>query len=99
MIWSNPERAGLLPLFLSEHDSRPAREQLDTGYAHGGGFRPFEGFLLERHGTGYALAYPGDPLMREVARAQLRQELVVVFEYDWVAVIQPDDSFVIARMD
>lgn len=99
MIWSNPENAGLLPLFLSEDDPRPAQEQLHTAYAHGGGFQPFRGFELVRHGAGYALQYPGDPLMLEVARAQLRQELIILFNYSWVAVIQPDETFTVARMD
>lgn len=99
MQWTNPQRAGLLPLFLNDRDPRPAREQLHESYAHGGGFQPFEGFDLKRLGVGFALKYPNDPLMKEVARAQLRQELVVLFEYDWVGIIQPDETFVVARMD
>lgn len=99
ILWQNEAQAGLLPLFLSAHDPRPAQEQLHTAYAHGGGFQPFEGFSLVRHGTGFALQYPGDPLMPEVARAQLRDELVVLFAYAWVAVIQRNESFIVARMD
>lgn len=99
MSWENPHRAGLLPQFLSVRDTRSAREQLHTAYAHGGGFQPFSGFLLEKDGPRYALAYPGDPPMREVARAQLRDELIVLFQGAWVAVIQPDETFEVARMD
>lgn len=92
-------RLGLIPAFLSEHDPRPAVEQLHTNYAHGGGWRKFEGFLLVEENEHYALSYPGDPLMHEVGRAQLRDETVVVFEYSWVAVIQSDGTYEIARMD
>jgi len=101
-IWSNMDAAGILPLMLDVLDTRDARAQLDANYAHGGGFRPFKGFELATPPTpdgSYGLRYPGDPVMPEVSRATLASETVVLFAYGWVAVIQPDQSFVVSRMD
>jgi hypothetical protein len=86
------------PLFamLSEDDPRPAREQLDSHYKHGGGWVPFEGFRL---GSDNSLLYPGDPPIRPVARARLRDEVILVYLHDWVAIKQPNGSFEVCRMD
>lgn len=100
--FTNPDAAGFLPMFFNPHDPRPAKEQAHTAYAHGGGWRPFEGFDLKQpahFGGGYFLIYPGDPPMYERSRGRLRDELIVLFESDWVAIIQPDGSYEIARMD
>ena len=100
MIWNNIERAGLLPMMVSEISEADAVTQLNNGYAHGGGWNDFNGFTLEKAPSGeYSLAYPGDPAMLQVASAKLRDELIVLFAYDWVAVIQPDGSYRVARMD
>lgn len=87
---------GLLPQMLSVDDPRPAKEQLNTGYSHGGGWHPFQGFTLteENH-----LTYPDDPPIRPIAVATLRNELILLYDYSWVAVIQPDRSFEVCRMD
>jgi len=42
---------------------------------------------------------PGDPPFKPLAQAKLRDELIVLYEADFVAVIQPDRSFEVARMD
>jgi hypothetical protein len=54
MIWvlldhrvTEKEHLGSLPKMLNEHDPRPAREQLDAGYRHGGGWSPFKGRLRD----------------------------------------------------
>lgn len=99
MIWTNIEAAGLIPEFLSEHDPRPAREQIHENYAHGGGWNSFHGFELRQHDGRYAIYYPGDPAMREVSRTSLRDELIVLFQYAWLAVIQPNGTYEIARID
>lgn len=98
--FTNQHLAGYLPQFFDERDPRPAREQAHTAYAHGGGWSAFKGFTLNggREST-FSLSYPGDPPMRELSRAQLRDELIVLFQSDWVAIIQPDNSYEIARMD
>lgn len=89
------ERLGLIPEFLSEHDPRPAREQLDERYAHGGGWRPMAGWTLK----GNTLQYPGDDKLHVIAVGRLRDEIIAVFPNAWVAIIQPDDSYEVARMD
>jgi hypothetical protein len=85
-----------LPHMLSAFDQRPAREQFDSGYQHGGGWDPMPGFTL--HGDN-SLSYPGDPPMRPLAKTQLRSELILLYPHDWVAIIQPDRSFEVCRMD
>ena len=98
--FTNMEVVGVIPHFLSENDSRPAVEQIDAGYQHGGGWRDFEGFELEGgNGKPYTLAYPGDPLQLELSRATLRDETLVLFTSSWFAVIQEDGSHRIARID
>jgi hypothetical protein len=90
------EALGLLPDFLSERDPRPAKEQFHVNYAHGGGWHSFPGFKLNRDNS---LSYPGDPTLQPLARAQLRDELILVYPYSWVAIVQPDRSFEVARLD
>jgi hypothetical protein len=101
MIWfkhhpkTTIDHIGLIPSFLDENDPRPAREQLDEGYAHGGGWRPFKGHELTDDG----LVYPGDPPSPLLASTKLRDERILVFLHAWVAIVQPDGSFEVARMD
>lgn len=103
MIWelvhpqARPENLGLLPSMLDEDDPRSAREQFNSNYQHGGGWFPMQGFKLSADGK--RLLYPGDPPMLALARVKLRDELVVLYECEWVAIIQPDGSFETCRMD
>jgi len=102
IIWAfldpqmTPEHLGLLPMMLSEYDPRPAREQFDANYQHGGGWDPMKGFTLH---DGNSLSYPGDPPLIPLAITKLRDELIVFYQYSWVAIIQPDRSFEVCRMD
>lgn len=89
------EHLGFIPEFLSPNDPRPAKEQFQSNY-HFGGWRPFKGFrLLPNNG----LAYPGDPVQMPLAQTKLRDELIVFYPSAWVAIIQPDRSFEVCRMD
>ena len=91
------EHLGFIPAFLSLDDPRSAQEQLDASYKQFGGFNVFRGFRL---GENNALHYPGDPPMNPVAQVRIRHELVTFYlPGAWVAVIQPDRSYVVARMD
>lgn len=90
---------GFLPNFLSEADPRPAREQLDANYQHGGGWKPFEGFEFKMICHVASLLYLGDPPMRSVAFTTLREEIILLFPHDWVVVLQPDGSWEVSRMD
>jgi hypothetical protein len=87
---------GFLPGFLSEDDPRPAVEQIDAAYQHGGGWQPFHGFRVV---DGCCLQYPSDPVLKPLAWTQLRDERVMVYRHHWVMVMQPDRSYEIARVD
>lgn len=89
------EHLGLIPFFLDVNDPRPAKEQIHHNYAHGGGWRPFDKFRVSQG----RLLYPGDPPMKALARAKLRDELVVYYDCSWVAIFQPDGSYEVARVD
>lgn len=90
------DHIGAIPYWLDEHDLRPASEQLHSAYGHGGGWSPFNGFRLADDNS---LTYPGDPALRPIAEMHLRDELVLMYEHSWVAIIQPDRSFEVCRMD
>lgn len=90
------DHVGLIPDMLSEHNPKPAVQQLHDGYSHGGGWDPFNGFKLAADNS---LTYPGDPALKPIAEMKLRDELILVYEHSWVAVIQPDRSFEVCRMD
>lgn len=93
---ATPEHLGLIPSMLDENDPRPAREQFDENYAHGGGWRPMSPKLrIER----YVLHYPGDPPQRPFAMIPFRDEIILVYESEIVAIVQPDGSFEACRMD
>ncbi len=98
--FTNMEVCGFIPQWLSENDPRPAVDQIDAAYGHGGGWNDFKGFTLSgAPEIGYYLSYLGDPPTHELSRATLRNETLVLFEYSWFAVIQADGSFRVARID
>jgi len=106
MHWTNIPAAGRLPFIFHDADPERAKEQIISRYAHGGGWHPFEGFTLhDSSRVGVAtLAYPDDPDTREVSRATLHEgeeneELLILFEYSWIAVVRPDGTYEITRMD
>lgn len=87
---------GYLPQFLSEEDPRSAREQLNANYPFGG-WQPFKGkFTMMENGN---LAYPGDPPTILLAETKFREETIRFYQHSWVAVVQPDGTFEVCRMD
>jgi hypothetical protein len=100
---ATPEMLGFIPSFLNEADSADAVTQLHSAYAHGGGWSDFKGFELIASAdlpiVDWRLEYPDDPALRSIAYADLRAERIVLFEHAWVAVIQPDFTYRISRMD
>jgi hypothetical protein len=88
---------GYLPTFASESDPRKVAEQFNETYAHGGGWSPMQGWNFEPQSG--AITYPGDPPLHPVAAMMCRDELILVYEHAWVAIVQEDRSFEIARMD
>jgi hypothetical protein len=91
----DPIMWGLIPGFLDEDDPRSAKEQFDANYV--AGWQPFEGFTFDlENGT---LQYPGDPLMKVRSVLLFRQELILLFDFAWVLVLEPDNSWEVCRMD
>lgn len=90
-----PEACGYIPSFLSVDDERPMKEQINENYI--GGWNPFRGFKIKK--KNWTIAYPGDPDMTPLAGAALHGEVIVIYPYAWVMIIQSDHSFEIARMD
>ena len=90
------DNLGELPYMLDEDDPRAARDQLHANYAHGGGWRPFTGFTLNKD---FSMSYPGDPPTYPIAMTKLRDEIIILSEHDWVTILQPDGSHETCRMD
>lgn len=76
-----------LQSMISERDPRPARQQLV-------GWSPVGGFTLQVDDT----LMSSDPPKYPVGRLQLREEQIVVYNDDWVAIIQPDRRFEVAQV-
>ena len=103
MIWEllrtgvTAETLGLIPSFLADSDARPAREQFNERYAHGGGWYPINGCKLDIFDL--TLHYPGDPPLTPIARLKFRDETILLYDYAFVLIMQQDHSFEVARMD
>ena len=93
-----PDHVGCLPEWLNHDDPDPAAKQFNKHYQHGGGWRPQPGFKLYDDNS---LKYPGDPRFWPLAQIHFRDELELIFVYQYgiVCIIQPDRSFEVCRMD
>ncbi len=107
MIWIakhpqfHPDMLGYIPYMFSDQDPRPAKEQVNVYYAHGGGWTPMEGFTMLPNED---LKYPEDPPMRLLAETVLhndtaKPELIRFYDCSWVAIIQQDGAWEVSRMD
>lgn len=106
-----PDHLGLIPAFFMDSDPRPAVEQINDRYAHGGGWFDLKvgerGFKAADDGK--KLLYPGDPPLHALAEAYLHRdhvpgnnpprERIVIYQHGFVAIYQPDGSFRVARLD
>jgi len=98
---------GFVPRFFHVGDDRPASEQLEERYAHGGGFRPMEGFELDLNREAplaSRIIYPADEdgpeeVYRAVSYTLIGNELLIMFESSWLGIVQPDGEFAITRVD
>ena len=105
-VWTtyiDPDKAremlGFIPDFLDPEDERPAKEQLDANYRHGGGWNPMSGFTFDlADGT---INYAGDPPYKPVASTYLPKtgETVVVYQFAWVGIFKNAKLIEVARMD
>lgn len=91
---ATPAMLGYIPNFLNEQDPRPAREQINSNYVSG--WHPFPGFTMLPDGN---MTYPGDPPTLLLAECQFRNETVRFYDCSWVAIVQPDGSFEVCRLD
>lgn len=98
---------GFLPEIFLPSDERPAREQINERYAHGGGWRPMGGWRFEWHKHVdpefphvLTITYPGDPTYGPLACFCLMSgEQAFIYPYAWVALVSPEGDIEVARMD
>lgn len=86
---------GYVPGFIVDEDPRPAKEQFNERYVFGG-WSPIKGFAKNDRDV---LQYPEDPPLPPLAERKLRDERIVMYQHALLAIIQPDGSFEIARLD
>ena len=91
------EYLGLLPEIIQSTDPLPVREQIAEHYAHGGGYSPMDGWTLDTASNN--ISYPGDEPLIPRASLLVRDELVIVYDYAFVAIIQKNGDFAVQRMD
>lgn len=89
------EMLGYIPQFLDESDPRPAKEQIEENYAHGGGWRPIKGFSANENSIQYDDYRP----RVLIAETKLRKEVIRIYEGALVGIFQPDGEFEIACLD
>ena len=89
---------GIIPTFLTD-PTKSALENFQANYC--GRAIPFEGHKVIQGGPDmpYMIQYPQDPPHLEVSRMHFNEELLILFSYAWVMIVQPDESFVIVHMD
>lgn len=95
LTWQSPhasctvDHLGMLPSFVSAVDERPAKDQINVAYAHGGGWHgSTDRFRLNQSKpipSLRSIQYP-DESFRLIAQVQLRDELIMLFENAWVAI-------------
>jgi hypothetical protein len=98
------EHLGFIPDWLSERNPAGAVEQINHNYKHGGGWFDFDGFAMHDQGVLTEKNPPQppeqpDPPLHPLARANLRNETIYFYQYAWVAIVQLDGSFRVARID
>src|SRR5262245_29610718 len=91
------EHMGFIPSFLDDADPRPASEQINERYVHGG----WDPWMSDRFRMldGDCLKFPGDPLLAPICELRMRDERIVLYPASIVAIIQPDGSFEVCRLD
>ena len=88
---------GFLPEILDAMDARPVKEQLEDRYRHGGGWRPIPGLTMDRNKK---LHFPEDPPYRPSAATMIGREMVIFYrQASLLAVIQPDKTYEVVRVD
>lgn len=92
-----PEHLGFLPFIIDASDPRPVEAQVEERYQHGGGWRPNCKWAMDPNTK--AITFLGDKPLQPLARIQVNGETVYVYDHAYVAIVQPDGSYEVGRMD
>ena len=93
----NENMAGDLRFFANENSDTPLNKQINKAYSFGGGWNPLNGFEFNQETKG--IKYPGDPELLPLAVATFKEQQVYLYHYSWVAIVNPDKSFEVSRVD
>lgn len=99
-----PKGMGYIPHFLDSKSTQTVEEQINFNYAHGGGWRPMNGFKLNSGNSNpllWNLRYPGDPIFRAIGYCYPKPDVIfVVFSHAWCMIMNTKTGEKeIARMD
>jgi hypothetical protein len=89
------EYLGFIPEIIRAYDPKPVRAQIAERYAHG--YDPIPHWTLSSESNN--IQYPGDEPLVPRAQLQVRDELVLVYDYAFVAIVQQNGDFAVQRMD
>jgi hypothetical protein len=90
---------GWIPQFLHTDDDRPAKEQIDANYQHGGGWHEANEdghWKITENGL---QGDPDDPPYKMVASCRVGADEVMLFDSGWCAITHPDGTMNVARLD
>lgn len=93
---------GHIGALMRQDSTLTAAQQITRLYPFGGWnptFRSKDSGCQLKHLGGGVMKYPGDPLQRPIAKAQLRDETIYVYDSEFWVIVQPDGSFEMARLD
>lgn len=83
-ITGSPQLWGMIPSFINPYESgTPMWREVDLNYAHGGGWRDFDGFKVSEVEGTYQLEYAGDPPLPERGRITRGTEVLAIFDHAW----------------
>ena len=88
---------GILPSFVNEGNPMSVTKQINDRYSHGGGWRPLEGFVMDKNDR--SIQYPEDPKLMPLAVGVIKGCEVIVYDHGWVAVVNEDGSYEVSRID
>lgn len=91
------DHLGFIPSFLSLNDPRPAREQIDERYSHGGGWSPTKIFVFGGLDEPFILG--SGERHQPLAECRLREERIFYYDMSFVVIVQPDGVYEVSRMD
>ncbi len=93
------EEVGFVPMFLDINDERPAAEQIDANYQHGGGWNPMEKWTFDRKTK--MIKYPGDePLESFAVALPNKNETVIMYPHSFMLIYNKvNKTYEVGRVD